>query len=92
MGELSGVMNLGKVTEGRLNEVGIDTYEELKRLGAKQAWLKIQEIDQTACIHLLYALEGAVCGVKKSALSDEQKSDLKAFFNRHKISEDCTGR
>ena len=36
--------------------------------GAKAAWLKIQEIDESACIHRLMALEGAIRGVKKTML------------------------
>lgn len=31
------------------------------------------------------ALEGAVCGVKKTMLSDEVKADLKSFYQQHKI-------
>ncbi|BAH07089.1 hypothetical protein CKR_2038 [Clostridium kluyveri NBRC 12016] len=40
-----------------MNEVGIFTYDELKDIGAEQAWLKIQEIDASACIHRLLALD-----------------------------------
>ncbi|MDD6307443.1 MAG: TfoX/Sxy family DNA transformation protein [Agathobacter sp.] len=61
----------GIAVEEQLNQVGIVTEEELKSLGAKQAWLKIQEIDESACIHRLLALEGAIRGVKKTALTDE---------------------
>jgi len=68
MGELSKLPNIGKEVESQLNEVGIFTYEELKNIGAEQAWLKIQEIDASACIHRLLALEGAIQGVKKTVL------------------------
>ena len=84
MGELSKLPNIGKEVERQLNEVGIETYEDLKTLGAKQAWLKIQEIDQSACIHRLLALEGAICGVKKTLLPEERKIELKEFYNWHK--------
>ena len=53
-------------------------------LGAKAAWLKIQEIDESACIHRLMALEGAIQGVKKTMLSDETKADLKEFYKEHR--------
>ena len=65
-------------------QVGINTYEELKDLGAEKAWLKIQEIDESACIHRLLALEGALNGIKKSQLSDDRKAELKEFYNLHK--------
>ena len=65
MGELSSLPNIGKTVEEQLFRVGISSVDELKRIGAKEAWLKIQEIDETACIHRLMALEGAIQGVKK---------------------------
>ena len=84
MGELSSLPNIGKEVERQLNEVGIHTYEELKVLGAEQAWLKIQEIDSSACIHKLLALEGAIYGQKKTLLPKERKEELKEFYNWHK--------
>lgn len=84
MGELSKLPNIGKEVERQLNEVGIYTYEELKEIGTEQAWLKIQERDASACIHRLLALEGAICKVKKTLLSEERKTELKEFYNWHK--------
>ncbi len=84
MGELSKLPNIGKTVEEQLLQVGITTAEELKTDGAKAAWLKIQEIDETACIHRLLALEGAIRGVKKSLLPEEIKADLREFYHLHK--------
>ncbi|WP_455543274.1 TfoX/Sxy family protein [Intestinibacter sp.] len=84
MGELSKLPNIGKVVENQLNEVGIHTYEDLKDYGAEKAWLKIQSIDESACIHRLMALEGAILGVKKSELPKLRKEQLKEFYNQHK--------
>ena len=56
MGELSQLLNIGKVVEEQLNQVGIVTEEDLRSKGAEQAWLKIQEIDESACMHRLLAL------------------------------------
>lgn len=53
-------------------------------MSAKAAWLKIQEIDELACINRLMALEGAIEGVKKTMLSDEVKADLKEFYQWNK--------
>ncbi|KEJ01871.1 TfoX/Sxy family DNA transformation protein [Clostridium botulinum] len=58
--------------------------DESKDIGTEQAWLKIQEIDFSACIHRLLALEGAIQGVKKTALLQERKAELKDFYNWHK--------
>ena len=85
MGELSKVVNIGPKVEEQLISVGINSLEKLKEVGAKNAWLRIQEIDSSACIHRLLALEGAIQGVKKSDLPDSVKADLKTFYNSHKI-------
>ena len=84
MGELAKLPNIGKKVEEQLIQVGIDSADKLKRIGAKEAWLKIQEMDESACIHRLMALEGAIQGVKKTMLSDEVKADLKEFCQGHK--------
>lgn len=84
MGELSKLPNIGKTVEDQLLQVGINTVEELKRIGAKDAWLEIQKIDSSACIHRLMALEGAIEGVKKTMLSEEVKADLKEFYQLQK--------
>lgn len=84
MGELSKLPNIGKIVEEQLIEVGISSVDELTAVGAKAAWLKIQGIDESACINRLMALEGAIQGVKKTMLSDEVKSDLKDFYQQHK--------
>ena len=85
MGELSKLPNIGKAVEAQLIQVGIETPEALRQAGAKAAWLKIQEIDPSACIHRLLALEGAIQGAKKSMLPDAVKADLKAFYQEHKL-------
>lgn len=85
MGQLANLPNIGKVIEEQLNSVGIETTEQLVRTGAENAWLKIQVIDSSACIHRLLALEGAICGVKKTDLPAERKAELKKFYEAHEI-------
>ena len=85
MGELSKLPNIGKAVEAQLIQVGIEAPEALREIGAKAAWLKIQEIDPSACIHRLLALSGAIQGVKKTDRPDAVKADLKAFYQEHKL-------
>lgn len=80
MGQLSKLPNIGKVVEQQLKEVGIETVEQLRETGSKQCWLKIRAIDASACINRLYALEGAIQGIRWQYLSDEVKSQLKDFY------------
>lgn len=84
MGELTKLPNIGKEVAKQLNMVGILSYEDLKHVGAEQAWLKIQEIDESACINRLLGLEGALQGVKKTLLSEERKAELREFYKWHK--------
>ena len=81
MGELSKLPNIGPKVEEQLQGVGITTYEQLKEMGSQQAWLKIKAIDDSACMHRLLALEGAIQGIRKSELSVEKRAELKEFYN-----------
>ena len=81
MGELSKLPNIGKSVEEQLNLIGIYKVEDLKTIGSKEAWLKIREIDESACINRLYALEGAIEGIRWHNLSEEKKLMLKEFYD-----------
>lgn len=85
MGQLANLPNIGKVIEEQLNKVGINTTEQLVQIGAENAWLKIQSIDSSACIHRLLALEGAVRGIKKTDIPTKRKEELKKFYDSHKM-------
>lgn len=85
MGELSKMPNIGKVVEKQLNDVGISTVDDLIDLGSKEAWLKIHEIDESACLNRLMALEGAIQNIRWHNLSEEDKDDLRNFYDSHKI-------
>ncbi len=80
MNNLMDLPNVGKVLEDLLNQIGVHTYEELSAMGSKQAFLKIRQKDSSACLHMLYGLEGAIEGIKDSLLSREVKEDLKEFY------------
>lgn len=84
MGELSKLPNIGKVVEKQLNDVGINTDDELINIGSKEAWLKIKEMDESACLNRLMALEGAIQNIRWHNLSDEDKKNLKDFYNLQK--------
>lgn len=85
MKRLSEYPNIGPVVEEQLHQVGIDTMDQLQDIGSQEAWLKIQAIDSSACIHRLYSLEAAIQGIKKKDLSKLDKQYLKDFYNQHKI-------
>lgn len=80
MNKLSKLPNIGKIVEKQLNDVGINNFYELKETGSREAWLKIKEIDPSACLNRLYALEGAILGIRWHNLPEEIKTDLKNFY------------
>ena len=84
MGELSNLPNIANKLEAQLTEVGITTFEELKRVGSREAWLRILAQDPSACIMRLSSLEGAIRGVRWHFLDDDTKKSLKEFYVQHK--------
>ncbi len=80
MGELSKAPNIGKALEQQLLKAGVCTLEELSRQGSKKVWLKLLQRDPSACINRLYALEGAVRGIRWHDLPEDVKKDLKAYY------------
>jgi DNA transformation protein and related proteins len=81
---LTGIINIGKDTESKLIEAGIDSIEKLTELGSEQAFLRLQAFDPGACLNLLYGLEGAILGIKWNELSPEKKQALLRF---HKMAQ-----
>jgi len=78
---LTELPNIGPVLAKNLRSSGIETAEQLRELGAEEAFLRVRAgADPTLCLHALEALAGAVEGVKKSALPPERKAELKRWF------------
>lgn len=80
MTKLSDMPNIGKALEDQLKKVGIETCEDLMKLGSKEAFQRIRRIDGSACVNRLYAIEGAIQGVRWHYLSQEDKAQLRAFY------------
>ena len=78
---LASYINLGQKIEKELNKAGINTIEELIAMGSEEAFIKLHTIDKTSCIHKLYALEGAIQGIRWHDLPQQKKDELKIFFN-----------
>lgn len=79
MGKLAVLPNIGVRLEEQLNVAGIDTPESLRELGSREAWLKLKYMDPSVNITRLYALEGALRGVRWHLLDDKTKDELKEF-------------
>jgi len=84
MGELQTLPNIGAVLEQQLQEAGIDTPEQLKVAGSREAWLRILARDPSACLLRLSALEGAIQGIRWHYLDEPTKKELADFYRQHK--------
>lgn len=84
MGELQKIVNIGKELEKQLHEIGITTYDQLVDIGSQEAWMRIKEIDPSACINRLMALEGAIQNIRWHDLSEQDKKYLKDFYEQNK--------
>ncbi len=82
--ELTDLPNIGKVAAKKLKEVGIETPEELRAVGAEQAFIRLQTIDET-CLCMLQGLEGAVQGIRWHNLPKERKEELRQFFRMRRM-------
>jgi DNA transformation protein and related proteins len=80
MNDLRQLPNIGKVVAEQLEIVGISTPAQLKSVGSEEAFTRLATLDESACINMLYALEGAIQGIRWHNLSSERKKELLEFF------------
>jgi DNA transformation protein len=82
--DLASMPNIGRTLAEKLITVGIPTPGELINAGSENAFIRIKTIDKEACINMLYALEGAIQGIRWHNLEKDKKQELTEFFNRLK--------
>lgn len=81
--ELERMKNLGPVSAARLRAVGIESPEELRQVGAVEAYVRLRRgFPAETTYGLLYALHGAVTDVRWSALPEETRAALRDAVSR----------
>jgi len=88
MAELSSLRNIGKEIEKKLRFVGIETAEELKKVGSKEAFMRLKSQYPKVCLVHLYTLEGAISDTEYNQLSEEVKQSLKDYNDSFKLGQD----
>jgi len=79
--KLSSLPNISDVLEKKLEQAGIESADQLKEMGAEDAFIKLKTIDRLgACINMLYAIEGAMQGIRWHGLDPARKQELKEFY------------
>ncbi len=82
---LSEMPNIGSELEKKLRKANISSPEDLQIFGSKGAFLRLKTIyPEEACINMLYALEGAIQGIRWHHLERDTKEDLLEYYNRLK--------
>jgi DNA transformation protein len=81
MSALSDLPNVGKVLEDNLKKINIETPEQLRQIGAKEAFIRIRmQVDPGACLHMLYGIQGAIDGIPDKFLPVQTKEHLRLFY------------
>ena len=81
MDELTELPNIGQVLAEKLAAIGVESREHLVTKGSVEAVFEIGETDQSACYNMLYALEGAIRGVRWHAIPREERRRLKKEYD-----------
>jgi DNA transformation protein and related proteins len=74
-----GIKNIGSTINKRLSEIGVNTLEDLQKIGAAQAYLKIKSHypDKTLPVcYYLYSLEGALTNLHWDDIPETRKQIL----------------
>lgn len=74
--ELLQLKNLGMASVNILHAVGINTYNDLRKIGAVDAYLRIKARDINVSKVMLYALQGALLNIHWNDLAPEMKLQL----------------
>jgi DNA transformation protein len=83
MQDLSKLPNIGKILAEKLSQAGITSFEELASIGSIEALGRIRSsIDPQACYNILYAVEGAIRGVRWHAIPREERQELRNTFDK----------
>ena len=82
--EVAQLRNIGPTIARRLNEIGVHTRADLRRIGPVRAYQRIREKHPNRTIpvcYYLYSLEGALTDTRWDELPQAVKDDLYARVN-----------
>jgi 8-oxo-dGTP diphosphatase len=79
---LTKLPNIGITLAEHLLSAGIHSPADLTSLGTEEVFKRIQSIMPDACISQLYAIEGAIQGVRWHSIDSARKEELRLFYNQ----------
>jgi DNA transformation protein len=83
--QITDLPNLGPKSKQMLLAAGIDTVEQLRRLGAVAAYARVKQRSSSASLNLLWALEGALSGLPWQVVAREHRTSLLLALEEHQF-------
>lgn len=80
MDDLTNLPNIGPTLAQKLEGIGIESLEDLKNSGSIAAVIQIGLKDLSACYNMLYAIEGAIQGIRWHKIPRDERARLKTEF------------
>ncbi len=77
LSNLTDLPNIGSTLADKLDAIGVSNHDELTALGSVEAIIKIGAATGSGCYNMLYALEGAIQGVRWHSLPEPVRQELK---------------
>ena len=77
MSGINTLPNIGPVLAGKLGAVGIRNRDQLEAIGSVEAFLKIKGDADDGCYSMLFALEGAIRGIRWHRIPKHERDDLR---------------
>jgi DNA transformation protein len=82
MSDLTKLPNIGQILAAELNNIGVTSREDLITLGSVEATRRVAETRSGACHSVLFALDGAIRGVRWPSLPKSDRARLKERFDK----------
>lgn len=79
---LTSLPNLGPKSQKMLLAAGIATIDQLREMGAVEAYWRVKQSGANASLNLLWALEGALSGLRWQDVAREHRTSLLLALER----------
>lgn len=76
-----GAHNVGKVLELKLEEIGITSLSQLRKLGTEATFKLLYEKNKNTSRAILLSIEGAIQEMRWHNLDEKRVEELKDFFD-----------
>ena len=81
---LDQLVNIGSALAERLSEAGISDVDQLRRLGSVKTLVRIGAQGRPGCYNMLYAIEGAIRGIRWYEIPANDRAWLKEQLDEFK--------